>query len=217
LEYWSPGSEERQLRIFISHRYGKDETLYDGVIRALSDNFSVQDISLSANQYMAGPRGGELPKLEVQAEVAARIYTSDVLIAPSRVGASLSKWVTWEVQLAAVGYGVPILFVNERKDQKLKTSLVSQVRQLDLAHSVCNREVTEIARGVAGLVDARPTWAMRQEETDQHLRFRGPPLQARDEVLKRFPFQPRLAPTDDESPPQKRNLWRFFSGRDQHA
>ena len=29
LSYWEPGSEERKLRIFISHRYEHDETLYD--------------------------------------------------------------------------------------------------------------------------------------------------------------------------------------------
>lgn len=35
-EYWQPGSEEeRQLRIFISHRYGRDEALYGEVIVAL--------------------------------------------------------------------------------------------------------------------------------------------------------------------------------------
>jgi len=33
-EYWKPGSEERQLRLFISHRWGHDEDLYASVISA---------------------------------------------------------------------------------------------------------------------------------------------------------------------------------------
>lgn len=216
LAYWQPGSEERQLRIFISHRYGKDkdEALYEGVIRALNCNFTVQDVSLSASQYMAGPRGGELPKLEVQAEIAARIYTSDVLIAPSRVGVGRSQWVTWEVQLAAIGYGVPILFVNESRTQKLKTSLVSQVDDLGLPYGVSHRDTADIVRGVTELVSARPTWAMRQGENDQHIRFRGPPQKARDDVMKRFPFQPRLPPAAAPPPQAKRGLFGLFGARD---
>lgn len=217
LAYWEPGGEEeRRLRIFISHRYGrdKDEALYAGVIRALNYNFTVQDISLSASQYMAGPRGGALPKLEVQAEIAARIYTSDVLIAPSRVGAGRSQWVTWEVQLAAIGYGVPILFVNESKAQKLKTSLVSQVDDLGLPYGVSHRDTADIVRGVTELVSARPTWAMRQDEKDQRIRFRGPPQKARDDVMKRFPFQPRLPPASAPPPQAKRGFLGMFGGRD---
>lgn len=45
LEYWQPGGEERQLRVFISHRFGDDRALYDGVIDALNrQGFSVQDL-----------------------------------------------------------------------------------------------------------------------------------------------------------------------------
>ena len=212
-EYWTPGGEERQLRIFISHRYGHDEALYNGVIDALHrEGFSVQDMSLSASQAMAGPRGGALPKLEVQAEVAARIYTSDVLIAPSRAGVSRSQWVTWEVQLAAIGYGIPILFVNQRNQQR-KTSLVSQVDALGLPYAACNPVTWEIARNVAQLVDTRPNWAMRQDEPENTIRFRGPPPAARNDVLRKFPFQPRLAPPAPLSPPPKRSLWSLISGR----
>src|SRR5688572_28850437 len=97
-EYWRPGAgEERQLRVFISHRYGDDQALYDEVLAALHRNgFSVQDVSLSAAQVLAGPRGGRLPALEVQSEIAARIYTSDVIIAPSRPAVTRSQWVTRE-------------------------------------------------------------------------------------------------------------------------
>lgn len=210
-EYWQPGSEERQLRIFISHRFGHDQELYDQVIRALESNrFSVQDMSLSAERAMSGPRGGDLPKLNIQAEIAARIYTSDAVIAPSRPAVTRSQWVSWEVQLAAIGYGIPILFVNER-DLRRRARLVAEVADLGLPHDVCERSSQAIVEKLITLINGRPNWAMRQEETDANLRFRGPPEFARDDVLKRFPFHPRLPPAPFEPPP-KRGFWSFLSG-----
>ncbi|MBL8550496.1 MAG: TIR domain-containing protein [Hyphomonadaceae bacterium] len=209
-EYWRPDGEERRIRIFVSHRHGKDQALYDEVFRALrSNSIAVQDISLGKDQVMRGPRGGRLPKLKLQAEIAARIYTSDVLVAPSRPGVTRSDWVTWEVQLAAIGYGVPILFVNERKLQH-KTYLVTEIEGLKLSHAVCDPTVPEIVSSVTGLVDGRPLWTMRQEESDATLRFRGPPESARVEVLKKLPFQPRLSPALDPPPAPKRDFFRFF-------
>lgn len=213
LSYWTPGSEERQLRIFISHRYGKDQALYDEVLAAVRRNgFSVQDISLSAEQVMAGPRGGDLPKLEIQAEIAARIYTSNILIAPSRPAVGRSQWVTWEVQLAAIGYGIPILFVDLRNHQR-RTRLVSEVDSLGLRYATCEPDIQNIARKVAELVDGRPDWAMRQAESDGTLRFRGPPTDALNDVLRKFPFQPRLNSPEPLPPPSRLSFWSRLSGR----
>lgn|GEM_PF-2826850 len=210
-EYWQPGSEERQLRIFISHRFGKDKALYDEVIGALEGNrFSVQDMSLSTEQAMAGPRGGDLPKLNIQAEIAARIYTSDLVVAPSRPAVTRSQWVTWEVQLAAIGYGLPILFVNERNQQR-RTNLVKQVADLDLPHAVCDPKSQDIVPSLIKLIDGRPDWGVRQEENDAHLRFRGPPAFARGDALKKFPFRSRLPPRAYQAP-AKRAFWSFLNG-----
>jgi hypothetical protein len=210
-EYWQPGSEERQLRIFISHRFGKDQELYDQVFRALEGNrFSVQDMSLSTEQAMSGPRGGDLPRLNIQAEIAARIYTSDALIAPSRPGVSRSDWVGWEVQLAAICYGLPILFVKEKSHQR-QTRWVGEIADLGLPHAVCDRVSHEIVANLIKLIDGRPNWGVRQDESDANIRFRGPPASARNEVLKRFPFQPRLPPRAYEQAP-KRSLWSFLNG-----
>lgn len=211
LSYWKPGSEERKLRIFISHRYDHDETLYSEVIASLnSQGFHVQDVSLSAGQQMAGPRGGELPKLKIQAGVAARIYTSDILIAPSRVGTGRSEWVTWEVQLAAIGYAIPILFVDTGEDQQRRTALVSEVAELGLPHAVCNPVTHEIVPNVIKLVGGRPNWKMRENEEDALIRYRGPLPEARDDILKKFPFEARLAEFDPKDPKPKRGgIWPF--------
>ncbi len=210
LPFWKPGAEERKLRIFISHRYEHDDTLYSEVIAALnSQGFDVQDVSLSAAQQMAGPRGGELPKLKIQAEIAARIYTSDILIAPSRVGAGRSEWVTWEVQLAAIGYAIPILFVDQGEDQQRRNALVSEVADVGLPYAVCNPKAQEIVPNVIKLVGGRPYWAMRESEEDQLVRYRGPPASARDSVLKKIPFEARLAAFGETTSEPKRGFWPF--------
>jgi hypothetical protein len=213
LSYWKPGSEERRLRIFISHRYENDDTLYREVRDALdSQGFAVQDVSLSAKEQMAGPRGGDLPKLEIQANIAARIYTSDILIAPSRVGTGRSEWVTWEVQLAAIGYAIPILFVDHGEDQQRRTALVSEVAALGLPHAVCGRVAHEIVPNVIRLVGGRPNWTMRENEDDKVIRYRGPLPAARDDVLKKFPFEARLAAFATQTSEPKRGIWPFKRG-----
>lgn len=213
--YWEPSDGERQLRVFISHRYGDDEELYNKVLADLTRNgFAVQDLSLSVQQMRRGPRGGRLSELEIQSEVAARIYTSDIVIAPSRPGVSRSQWVTWEVRLAAIAYSIPILFVNQRGQQR-STQLVADVGALELPHAVCEPVIENISRKVAELVSTRPRWGMRQEEPDASIRFRGPTIAARNNVLAKFPMKSRFAEVDVPVPPRKR--WTLFGGRDSHT
>jgi len=210
--FWEPGSEERCIRVFVSHRYGQDRGLYDAVFSALARNaIAVQDTSLSSEQAMQGPRGGALPKMEIQMEIAARIYTSDVVIAPSRVGAGRSEWVTWEVQLASVGYGIPILFVNQA-DQKRSTRLVRQIKKLGLRHEVSEPNSQSIVRNLTALVDGHPNWSFRGAESDRSIRYRGPPEPARTTVLKKLPYTPRLGAIGPAKTPRKRPLlWPFRS------
>lgn len=192
LPFWKAGEEERQLRIFISHRYDKDSALYDDVIKSLNaNNQSVQDVSLGEKKALTGPKGGELSELELQANIAARIFTSDILIAPSRPGVTRSEWVTWEVQLAAIGYGIPILFVNEA-GLKNHAQIVSQVRELGLRCAVCEPTTPQIVRNIIDLVGARPNWGIRREEDSELYRYRGPPRAAQDEIRNQYPFQARL-------------------------
>ncbi|MBI1188105.1 MAG: hypothetical protein GC206_12395 [Alphaproteobacteria bacterium] len=210
-EYWNPEQGERRLRVFISYRYEGDQQLYEGVLSILAEKsgFPVQDISLPASQILKGPRGGKLSRLKVQSEIAARIYTSDIFIAPSRPAATRNKWVTWEVQLAAIGYGIPILFVNDRNDQKYKATLVRQIDDLGLPYRACNPNAAEIARNVADLVSPRPDWTMRREEETRTIRFRGPPREALDDVLRKLPLTSRFPPPEDLPRPQRRSFWPF--------
>jgi hypothetical protein len=208
-EYWKPGGEEeRHLRVFISHRYTKDEKVYDEVIAGLiREGFAVQDLSVRENEQIKGPMGGELPDMAVMSEIAARIFTSDILVAPSRVGAGLSPWVAWEVQLAAVGYGLPILFVNEPGQQR-SASMVSQVQKIKVTSKSCEPTTQQIVRSIIELIGGRPRWSVRLEEHDRALHYRGPPKAARDSVMLAFPFRPSL-PSVDLPARAKRGFWPF--------
>lgn len=162
---------------------------------------------------MSGPRGGKLSTLKVQSEIAARIYTSDIVIAPSRPAIARASWVTWEVQLAAIGYGIPILFVNER-GLKNQAKLVTEVSALGLAHRACNPEKQDIVKNVVRLAgDSRPNWAMRPKETDRFFQFRGPTSSALDDVMKKHPFRPAIASFDPPQAPPKRPRWSPFPAR----
>jgi hypothetical protein len=189
-EYWQPGYEERRLRIFFSHRHEQDHALYDQVMRALEENgVSAQDVSCPASQAMSGPRGSELPGVIVQAEIAARIYTSDLVIVASHA-VSHSHWVRWEVELAAIAYGLPILFVTDNSHPR-RERLVSDLATLELSHAACDANPQSVVVNVLRLINSTPNWSMRQEETDANIRFRGPPASARTAVLRKFPFLPR--------------------------
>jgi len=188
--YWEPGSEERYIRIFMSHRWGLDRELYGQVLTQLrSQGHRIEDVSLTEQQKLAGSRGGDVPDLKIQAEVAARIFTSDVVIVASRPGITRSDWVMWELRIAAIGYGVPILFLDFDNQQR-RAAIVAEVSALGLEHDVCRPVVTEIVPHVIKLVGGRPKWGMRLIESDPNLRFRGPPLL--DGIAKRIPYRAAL-------------------------
>ncbi|HCK85254.1 MAG TPA: hypothetical protein DHW63_12275 [Hyphomonadaceae bacterium] len=188
--YWEPGSEERYIRIFMSHRWGQDRELYEQVLGQLrSQGHHIDDVSLNERQQIAGPRGGDVPDLKVQAEVAARIFTADIVIVASRPGITRSDWVMWELRIAAIGYGVPILFLDFDNQQR-RAAIVAEVAALALQHDVCQPVVREIVPRVIKLVGGRPSWGTRLQERDPHLRFRGPPMLSG--ISKKLPYRAAL-------------------------
>jgi hypothetical protein len=120
LPFWN-GDEDREIRVFISHRFEADSVLYDEALAKLrSQGHAIQDMSLNVDTLIRGPNGGQRPLLEIKAQVAARIYTSDILMAPARPATTRSEWLSWEIELAAVGYGLPVLEGAVRRNRKQK-------------------------------------------------------------------------------------------------
>lgn len=195
LRYWKagqPNTEDRKIRIFISHRFEADSSLYDQSIAQLrSQGHGIEDLSLNVERLIQGPRGGQLPALEVKAQVAARIYTSDILLAPARPATSRSEWLGWEIELAAVGYSLPVLFIKE-PEFEYNARIVGEIQGLALRTAIAERRPEDIVRKTIELIGGRPTWDMRFEEPNASTRFRGPPSAQLQQVMRLFPFQPRI-------------------------
>ncbi len=80
---------------------------------------------------------------------------------------------------------------------------------MGLPYAVCSPVTHEIVPNVIQLVGGRPNWKMREHEDDKLIRYRGPLPSARDDMLKKFPFEARLAAYDAQDSERKRGFWPF--------
>jgi hypothetical protein len=189
LEYWREG-ERRKLRVFMSHRWDTEDTeLYEAVIKRLREQgYSVQDLSLAQGQKVSGPRGGSVAGMTISREIAARIYSSDILLVPSRVGAGLSDWIVWEVELASIAYDIPVLLIDHSNDMQ-RRSFVAQLKAINARFEVVGPQALEIAFAVANLV-FDPHQAVETKATAPTRLYRGPQQQILDQVMVHFPYEP---------------------------
>jgi hypothetical protein len=189
LEYWTEG-ERRKLRVFMSHRWDTDDAeLYETVIKHLGEQgYSVQDLSLAQGQKVSGPRGGSVAEMEISREIAARIYSSDILLVPSRVGAGLNDWIKWEVELAAVAYDIPVLLIDHTNDIH-RRSFVAELRAINARFEVVGAQALQIAYAVAKLVFP-PFQSVEMKATTPTRLYRGPRPQILHDVMNRFPYEP---------------------------
>ena len=147
-----PG-ELRQLRIFISHRWDQHRELYDQTTALIEDEFgAVQNLSVPEEKRLVGERGGDREKHELKAQLAARIYLSDIVIMPTNVGMVRKKDSTlFEVQLATLAYSVPTVFVTKEGQQR-NIGIMGQAEALGLKHHIADDAAEKIAEGVKQLV-----------------------------------------------------------------
>jgi hypothetical protein len=191
LPFWN-GDEDREIRVFISHRFEADSVLYDEALAKLrSQGHAIQDMSLNVDTLIRGPNGGQRPLLEIKAQVAARIYTSDILMAPARPATTRSEWLSWEIELAAVGYGLPVLFIKEPELEN-NTRFIAEIRGLNLRHEVAERRPEDIVPKTIRLLGGRPSWKVRFDETESKRVFRGPPPEQLRQVMSVLPYLPRI-------------------------
>jgi len=192
LPYGKAGDDDRRIRVFISHRFEADKTLYDEVLAKLkSQGHGIEDMSLNVERLVKGPQGGRRPILEVKAQIAARIHTSDILLAPARPATTRSQRLSWEIELASVGYGLPVLFIKE-PDIDYSTRFVTEIQGLELSHAIAERRPEDIIQKMLKLIGGRPTWDMRFDEQAPNRKFRGPPPEQLTKVMALHPFQSRL-------------------------
>jgi len=131
----------RRLRVFVSHRWKEDGELHR-ILRTDFENFQIEDMSLSEDRRMLGARGGMVDEIRIKRELAARIYASDILIAPSTKAALKPRkvrsegeyveietdWISWEIQIAAICFNIPVLFVDTRVNLKRRNALYNKLK-----------------------------------------------------------------------------------------
>lgn len=167
----------RQLRVFISHRWGQHRGLYERTTSELRASFGAfQDLSIPEGKGIFGPRGGYLEDFDIKSQMAARIFSSDLVICPSRVsmGTGAKSSTAYEIELAAVAYSVPIIFLRET-NQIRHVRFLKQAKKLKLQHIVANIDEDELTPAVKKFV-------------------------AKDTLLRRFPFGRRDAEAIQRSP-----------------
>ncbi len=190
LSYWEKG-KRRKLRVFMSHRWGSDEALYSSVFDELKKmGFEFEDTSLSKRTGISGPRGGAVNEQKLSREIAALIYASDVVVAPSRRGAGQSDWVAWEVELAGVCYSIPVLFVDHDNDVERRNFLVAGLRAAEAKCDVAKPNAYDIAFSISRLVNTTPYKGVLEEAPDERTLYRGPIPAALKDVMNRHPYRP---------------------------
>lgn len=214
---WVPGNP-RRLRVFMSHRYGADAQLYEAITLGIRQQFDdFDDLSLPEDRRIQTPRGREPARHDVMKEIAARIYVSDVVIAPAQVAAGLNDWVSTEIEFAALAYCVPLLFVRMPEMQR-HTGLIQKLRLAGLQVSRATFEpenapggvkpVTRIIQAMARMLDLPMKYApcfpfeRSVDPADnlvppgllippqQNMHFRGPDAKVLAEVMRKYPYRP---------------------------
>lgn len=179
----------RRLRVFISHRWEQHKADYREVQKQLSEKFGkVQDLSITSDRQLKGPRGGNLEQLQLMSEMAARIFSSDIIISPSNVGMGRSRHTQFEIQTAAVAYSVPIIFLRQR-GQIRSAAFVRQAERLGIRHSVADFENGELISAVQSFV-TKDTLLKRVpvERLATEFAHRGPDPSTLHSVLTNHPY-----------------------------
>ena len=185
----APG-EIRQLRIFISHRWDQHKALYDQTTELLEQHFgALQNLSIPEGKRLVGERGGDREKHELKAQMAARIFVSDVVIMPTNVGMIRKKDSTlFEVQLATLAYSVPTVFVKKPR-QKRNIGIVSQAEGLGLRHHVADDSAEKITEAVKKLVTKKMLLSRFHSDGESMVTSsRHPSNKVTDEIMREFPY-----------------------------
>lgn len=215
---WRAGVRARPLRVFFSHRYDYGVALYQAVIAGLQSQFSiVEDLSLTEDQQLTGPRGGMVNDYVVAQEVASRIFTSDIVIASARVASGRSEWVVFEVELAAIAYSIPVLFIEEPGTQRY-TSMVQKLQHLGAKCEVAEiipeptgyrqTETTKIIAAIARLVKPPVFRAPIAPGVVKDMRtaWRGPGARRLEGVMRHWPYKALETPFESKLSGDSRDL-----------
>jgi hypothetical protein len=116
----------RQIHVFVSHSWSYSEhydTLSDWIFKR---NWSVGQASLDFRDFSV-PRNDPIHNATSDEKLREALYNqisrSHVIVIPTGMYASYSKWIQKEID-GAMGYGKPILAVNPWGAQRTSTDVV---------------------------------------------------------------------------------------------
>ena len=206
----------RRLRIFISHRWNQHAKVYKEIERELVEVFGeIQNLSIPEDKRLEGPNGKYLADYKLKSEMAARIYTSDIILSPSNVGMGTNVNTRYEVEMAAVAYSVPIIFIK-LPNQIRSASFVRRAKEIGIEHQIAHLGTGEIAAEVRRYVDHKVlTTQFPIEKAIDGFSQRGPKHEVLDGVLRQEPylnFVGKLSVFDSEEEisarvQRRRNRW----------
>lgn len=164
------------LRVFVSHRWELDAQILAFIesFEAREAGINVVDLSLKEETRIAGPLGGMVEEHKVKQDIAARIFASDVVIAPSKRMQSTSDWVKWELQTAAICYNLPIIFMDHVRDLEHPSALVRELSEAGAKILRCGPDTLELVRAINAALDLIVPEDPEEIEIEEIRKMRSP-------------------------------------------
>ncbi len=135
------------LKIFFSHNYEKDDGAVLELVRRVREFASLEedaDHTIYKNQVFKGPRGGDLPDLKLKRKIADRIRRCHVIMCPNSKTIANNDWINWELEIGAIGFRKPVLFVDTTLDTIRNAGLLTKIREAGLKADKCGNDSTQI-------------------------------------------------------------------------
>ena len=120
------------LKVFISHRWDYDQELHTRLSRfsAFEAGINVNDMSITSDRPVVGPRGGIASNSKVFDRIVERMDECHLVAAPSKAARTPNKWVKDELFTAVRFLKKPILFVDHKPGQQQRTSMMIDLSEI---------------------------------------------------------------------------------------
>ena len=150
------------LKIFFSHNYEKDDRVVAEIVDRVRRFASLQedsDHTVYKDGRFTGPRGGDLPDLLLKRKIADRIRSSHIIMCPNSRTISDNDWINWEIEIGAIGFRKPVLFVDTSLNTIRNAGLLSKLQAAGLKAERCGNNGEDIKTAINSLCKNDPVRA----------------------------------------------------------
>lgn len=143
---------QKGLRIFFSYCYEKNDRDVAVLVERVKRFAELdEDQTVYRDGQFKGPRGGQLSDLNLKRKIADRIRKCDIILCPNTKAISNNKWINWEVELGAIAYNKPVLFVDTKLHRKQNSGLLARLKDAGLNARTCGNDSVEIQAAIDAL------------------------------------------------------------------